>query len=102
MNSLQKSLLILLFLVGGSVACGSALAEACTYREAIMALERGNTVRGLALMRMANRDGDEQASRYLAMRDRQLEKTGSEKTEMAVSYLPQRSPLLSLNRVYPE
>jgi len=45
---------------------GSVQAEACTYREAIMALEQGNTVRGLALLRMASRDGDPRAKRQLA------------------------------------
>jgi hypothetical protein len=43
-------------------------AGACTYREAIMAMERGNTVRGIALMRMASRDGDDRAIRYLVRR----------------------------------
>ncbi|MCK4963310.1 MAG: hypothetical protein KAS19_12525 [Anaerolineales bacterium] len=90
LSFLQKSLLLLLLLVSGS-----ALAGACTYREAIMALEQGNTVRGMALMRMANRDGDERASRYLAMGDRQFEKI-----ETAGYRLQQ--PLLSLNQVNPE
>ena len=94
-NFLQKSLLFLLLLVGSSVASGSVHAEACTYREAIMALEQGNAVRGMALMRMANRDGDERANRYLAMGERQFEKI-----EMAARKLP-RQPLLSLNQVKP-
>ena len=67
LSFLQKSLLLLLLLVSGS-----ALAGACTYGEAIMALEQGNTVRGMALMRMANRDGDERASRYLVVKGRQF------------------------------
>lgn len=48
-------------------ASGSAFSDgACTYREAIMALERGNTVRGMTLMQMAQRDGDNRASQFLA------------------------------------
>jgi hypothetical protein len=86
-----KSLLIVLFVFAG----GTALAESCTYRGAIMALEQGNTVRGLALMRMANRDGDERANRYLALTEHQLEEK-----EMAVRNQPQKQ-LLSLNRVNP-
>ena len=50
-------------------------AGACTYREAIMALERGNSVRGVALMRMAHRDGDERASQFLAKLDIPVETT---------------------------
>lgn len=42
------------------------LAGACSYSEAIMALQQGNQVRGMALLRMASRDGDPRASRYLA------------------------------------
>lgn len=34
-----------------------------------MALERGNSVRGMALMRMAQRDGDIRASQFLAKQD---------------------------------
>jgi len=44
----------------------SVMAEACTYREAIMAFERGNDVRGMVLMQMAGRDGDVRATNYLA------------------------------------
>ncbi|MCF6209781.1 MAG: hypothetical protein L3J88_09325 [Gammaproteobacteria bacterium] len=56
-------LLPLLFLLGFS---SPALAGACSYREAIMALQQGNPVRGMALLRMARRDGDLRASLYLA------------------------------------
>jgi len=93
--SLKSLLFVLLVVVNGSVASGTALAESCTYRGAIMALEQGNTVRGMALMRMANRDGDERANSYLALAGHQFEEK-----EMAVRNQPQR-PLLSLNRVNP-
>ena len=53
----------LLFLLGFS---GQTLAEACSYREGIMALQQGNQIRGMALLRMASRDGDLRASLYLA------------------------------------
>ena len=49
--------------------CGlsdGVFAEACSYQEAIMALQQGNQVRGLALMRMASADGDVRARGYLA------------------------------------
>lgn len=39
---------------------------ACTYGEALQALERGNTARGSMLMKMAAADGDVRARRYLA------------------------------------
>ncbi len=59
------------FLVIASLLLLSALgtpvlAGACSYSEAIMALQQGNQVRGMALLRMASRDGDPRASRYLA------------------------------------
>lgn len=38
---------------------------ACTYSEAMMALKQGNSLRGVALMRMAANDGDARAARYL-------------------------------------
>jgi len=53
----------LLLLLGLS---GQVLAEACSYREGIMALQQGNQIRGMALLRMASRDGDLRASLYLA------------------------------------
>ncbi len=87
----HKSLLFLLLVV----ASGSVLSESCTYREPIMALEQGNTVRSMALMRMANRDGDERANRYLAQGEQQIEEV-----KIAVRNLPQQ-PLLSLNRLNP-
>jgi len=57
---------MLLIVFVGSLVAGSAVnADTCTYREAIMALEKGNAIRGLVLMRMASRDGDRRAERYL-------------------------------------
>ncbi len=40
--------------------------EACTYDEALMALQNGNLIRAHTLMRMAARDGDRRALHYLA------------------------------------
>ena len=54
-------LLVLLFALSGQVVAAS-----CAYREAIMALQQGNQVRGMALLRIASRDGDLRASRHLA------------------------------------
>ncbi len=56
-------LLPLLFLLGFS---SPVLAGACSYREGIMALQQGNPIRGMALLRMARRDGDPRAGLYLA------------------------------------
>ncbi len=55
-------LLPLLFLLGFS---SPVLAGACSYREGIMAFQQGNPIRGMALLRMASRDGDLRASLYL-------------------------------------
>ena len=57
----------------GVLFSASVMAEACSYREAIMAFERGNDVRGMVLMRMANRDGDVRATEYLAQSFRRQE-----------------------------
>jgi len=43
----------------------SNVMAACTYSEAIMALNTGNSVRGLALMSMAAKDGDRRATQFL-------------------------------------
>jgi len=43
-----------------------AYAEACSYDEAILAMQRGNTMRAEALLRMAARDGDLRATRLMA------------------------------------
>jgi hypothetical protein len=57
----------------GALFSASVMAEACTYREAIMAFERGNDVRGMVLMQMANHDGDVRATEYLAQSFRRQE-----------------------------
>jgi hypothetical protein len=62
---------------------GTVWAEACTYREALMALEQGNSVRGLALMRMARRDGDRRAEDYLLRRDLPLTADGNDERPLA-------------------
>lgn len=62
-------LLVLLFALSGQVVAAS-----CAYREAIMALQQGNQVRGMALLRMASRDGDLRASRHLASLQADAEK----------------------------
>lgn len=41
-------------------------AEACSYDEAVLALQRGNTVRAQALLKMAASDGDKRAQRLVA------------------------------------
>lgn len=50
----------------GVLFSASVMAEACTYRKAIIAYERDDDVRGMVLMQMANRDGDVRATEYLA------------------------------------
>lgn len=89
------TLLILLAVVSGSVYAGGA----CTYREAIMALERGNAVRGMALMRMAYRDGDDRASQYLAKNDLPVENPVE---NPAVASIQQGKALISLNQAISE
>lgn len=69
---LLLSSLFLFLLVGAS----SVLAGACAYSGALMAMERGNAVRGMALMRMASRDGDPRAAQYLAARVRDHDSIG--------------------------
>ena len=77
-----------------AISSSSVLAEACTYREAIMAMEQGNTKRGIALMRMARNDGDRRASEYLAMKGYPLEAGTS------TNHPPLKS-MISLNRIDP-
>ena len=55
----------------------SGVQAACTYNEAVMAFNNGNLVRGQALMRMAARDGDQRAMRFLASNDRNLDQSGN-------------------------
>lgn len=67
MNRYYMSRIFIITLVSlmGAVLSASAGAEACTYREAIMALEQGNSPRGMALMRMASSDGNSRAAEFL-------------------------------------
>ena len=67
--TIRLSKLALAFLASGVLLVGEVYADACTYGEAVMALKQGNAVRGLALMRMASRDGDRRAERYLRSQD---------------------------------
>ena len=67
----------------GVLFSASVMAEACSYREAIMAFERGNDVRGMVLMQMASRDGDVRATEYLALS------------------FPRQEPVLSANTINP-
>lgn len=69
---------------------GQALAEACTYREALMALEQGNTLRGMALLRMASRDGDLRAALHLASLQAAQERPASPLPRVAVQTLDRR------------
>jgi hypothetical protein len=60
MSVIQKLLKVTLFV--NSALCASLVnAEACTYNEALMAFQKGNTVRGQALLTMAVKDGDQRA-----------------------------------------
>ncbi|MDH5327360.1 MAG: hypothetical protein OEZ68_01140 [Gammaproteobacteria bacterium] len=59
---IRSRLMVLLFSL---LVAGSAFAEACSYREAMIAYENGNKVRGDALMRMAANDGDVRAQTFL-------------------------------------
>ncbi len=65
MQRLSPSIPLIAGLVFAGLAA-TAQAESCSYSEAIMALQQGNTVRGMALLRMASRDGDPRATRHLA------------------------------------
>lgn len=53
------------FIVAMSVFSMNAVAEACSYREALIAYQNGNNIRGHALMKMAANDGDRRALTYL-------------------------------------
>ena len=50
---------------------------ACTYGEAVMAFNNGNLVRGQALMKMAARDGDPRAVRFLVSNNAEQQKKGN-------------------------
>lgn len=60
-----------------------------------MALERSNTVRGMALMRMAQRDGDERANRFFARNNIPVE-------DLPDSAKQQSDLLVSLNQAHPQ
>jgi len=65
----MKKLFAFFIVVGmlmGFIFPSFAYAEACTYGEAVIALQQGNTTRGVALMTMAAKDGDQRALKYLA------------------------------------
>ncbi len=68
---LKLTLLALLVVVGSLTGLSEVYAGSgsCAYQEAIMAMEKGNEVRGLALMRIASRDGDHRAQSYLREQD---------------------------------
>ena len=59
-----------------STLLASGAHAACTYNEAIMALNNGNLVRGQALMRMAARDGDQRAMHFLASYESNQDQSG--------------------------
>jgi len=61
-----RMLFILMGILVGFIFPAFAYAEACTYGEAVIALQQGNTTRGVALMTMAAKDGDQRALKYLA------------------------------------
>jgi len=56
-----KLVISLLFFVSTQVH-----AEACSYDEAILALQHGNALRAHALLQMAARDGDKRAQRMVS------------------------------------
>lgn len=67
----------------------AAAGEACTYNEAILALNKGNQVRAMALMRMAARDGDIRAENFLGFNDKSavmMLATGKEQPEPVKSH----------------
>ncbi len=66
-----------------SAFLASNVQAACTYSEAVMALNNGNLVRGQALMKMAARDGDQRAVLFLASSDvRERQSKGKATSEM--------------------
>ncbi|NOX76747.1 MAG: hypothetical protein GXP17_09100 [Gammaproteobacteria bacterium] len=69
MKRLGRMIVLAALGIAASVSTGTMAAGACTYGEALMALERNNTVRAMALMRMASADGDARATAFLARRD---------------------------------
>ena len=72
---MTRSLISLAFLLFVLAFMPTAMA-ACTYGEALLAFERGNIVRGQALMKMAARDGDQRAMHFLASYDSNPDQSG--------------------------
>ncbi len=64
-NARLSGILLFLSVVSTGVFCANAYAAACSYNEAILALKGGNEIRGMALLNMAARDGDQRAVKYL-------------------------------------
>ena len=91
---LKPTLLMLCMLSLGNVS-SNVMAEACTFREALMAIEKGNTVRGMALMRMASRDEDLRATEHLMAKDFQINSVSMGDQQL-------KKPTLSLNKVKSE
>ncbi len=89
-SSVKMTMLALLVLVGGLPGISPVYAGSCAYGEAMMALENGNTVRGLALMRMASRDGDRRAENYLREQGGMTEFPALAKVQQPLS-LPRRT-----------
>ena len=76
---------VLLLGTAGLGLSPAVLAEACSYREALMAFEQGNPVRGMALMRMASNDGDKRATDFLATQDYLVDPTISSEGQQVVA-----------------
>jgi hypothetical protein len=55
-------LLKIMVFTSAALSASAVNAEACTYNEALMAFQQGNTVRGQALLSMAAKDGDQRAA----------------------------------------
>ena len=63
---MMKACFLKSILLGVGLGTSLSTYAACTLNEAKIALQKGNPVRGLALMKMAARDGDQRANQYLA------------------------------------
>lgn len=61
---MSKSVIVS-FTVAMAVFLSSNGHAACTYKEAVMAFNSGNLIRGQALMKMAANDGDQRAVHFL-------------------------------------
>ena len=64
--------LAVLLLASLLASVGNVYAEACTYDDAKLAIQKGNQVRGLNLMTMAANDGDLRAVKFLSDYDQHL------------------------------